>query len=143
MKIRAGFVSNSSSTSFLILAADDLTRENFFQLMGVNPKSPLADIFGELHTAVLDGAKAPIDLREIDDSVPITQWLGGFGEDANGDSRISSRMAERLRDAKERGLKVYCGYLGSESSQAETFFCCDSFEAENDKFYFNALECAW
>jgi|APCry1669190288_1035285.scaffolds.fasta_scaffold142523_1 hypothetical protein len=137
MKIRAGFVSNSSSTSFLILAADDLTQENFFKLMGVNPQSPLADIFRELHEALLDGAKSPLDLREIDDSIPVTQWLDGFREE------ISPRLAGKLQDAKKRGLKVYYGQLDSESSQTQTFFCCDSFEVENEKFYINALECAW
>lgn len=140
MKIRAGFVSNSSSTSFLILAADDLTEENFFRLMGVSPKSPLADVFRELHEALLDGAGAPVDLRKIDDSVPVTQWLDGFGDER---SPISPRMVEKLQDAKKRGLKVYHGELDSESSLTETFFCCDSFEAENEKFYFNALECTW
>jgi hypothetical protein len=137
MKIRAGFVSNSSSTSFLILAADDLTRENFFQLMGVSPKSPLAGIFRELHEALVDGAEPAVDLRDVDESIPVTQWLDGFT------GVISPRMAEKLRDAKKRGLRVYYGQLGSDSSQAESFFCCDSFEAENEKFYLNALECAW
>ena len=137
MKIRAGFISNSSSTSFLILAADDLTRENFFQLMGVSPESPLADVFRELHKAVVDSAKMPVDLRDFDESIPVTQWLDGFREE------ISPRMVEKLRDAKKRGLKVYYGELDTESSRTESFFCCDSFEAENENFYINALQCAY
>ena len=137
MKIRAGFVSNSSSTSFLILAAEDLTEENFFQLMGVSPESPLAYLFRQLHKALLDNAESDVDLRWVDDSIPVTEWLDGFR------GTISPRMAEKLQGAKKRGLKVYYGQLDSESSQAETFFCCDSFEAENEKFYLNALECAW
>lgn len=137
MKIRAGFVSNSSSTSFLILAAEDLTQENFFDLMGVSPKSPLADIFRELHEALLDNVEDSVDLREIDESSPVALWLNGFrGE-------ISPTMERKLQDARKRGLKVYHGELSSDSSQAECFFCCDSFEAENEKFYINALQCAW
>ena len=137
MKIRAGFVSNSSSTSFLILAADDLTRENFFELMGVTPESPLVDVFKELHKALLDGARSPVDLRHTDESIPVAQWLDGFRDE------VSPPLAGKLQDAKRRGLKVYYGHLDSESSQAECFFCCDSFEAENDKFYINALACTW
>ena len=137
MKIRAGFVSNSSSTSFLILAADDLTEKNFLELMGVNPQSPFAEIFRELHVALLDGIEESVDLREVDDSTPVTWWLDAFK------GKVSPRMAEKLQNARKRGLKVYYGNIDSESSQAESFFCCDSFEAENEKFYINALECAW
>lgn len=142
MKIRAGFVSNSSSTSFLILAADDLTEENFFQLMGVSPKSPLADIFRELHEALLDGVNSSLDLSELDESIPVTSWFDIL-RDGSDRREISPRMEEKLHDARKRGLKLYYGSLNSESSQAQTFFCCDSFEAENEKFYINALECAW
>jgi hypothetical protein len=137
MKIRAGFVSNSSSTSFLILAADDLTEKNFLELMGVNPKSPFVAIFRELHEALLDGIEESVDLRDVDESTPVAWWLDAFK------GKVSPRMTEKLQDAKRRGLKVYYGNIDSESSQAESFFCCDSFEAENEKFYINALECAW
>jgi len=137
MKIRAGFVSNSSSTSFLIIAADDLTKKNFFDLMGVTEKSPLAEMFASLYDALLDRTEAPLDLKLIDDRVPVQDWLQGFRGD------VSPRMMEKLKEAKQKGLRVYYGHLDSDGGTAESFFCCDSFEAENDKFYFNALECAW
>ncbi len=44
MRIRAGFVSNSSSTSFLIIAKDDLNKNDFFELMGIKADSPIADL---------------------------------------------------------------------------------------------------
>ena len=137
MKIRAGFVSNSSSTSFLIIAQDDLDQKSFFSLMGVDSKSPLAGLFKTLYEAILDNARRPIDLSQVDSRMPVQDWFSGFRSD------LTPRMVEKLEDARRRGLKVYYGELSSESTNAECFFCTDSFEVENDKIYFNALECVW
>jgi hypothetical protein len=52
-------------------------------------------------------------------------------------------MKDKVEDARQRGLKVYYGELSSESENVECFFCTDSFEVENEKIYFNALECVW
>jgi len=137
MKIRAGFVSNSSSTSFLIISDGDLDRKGFFSLMGVDSKSPLASVFTTLYEAILDNTRRPVDLSRVDPNVPVQDWFSDFRDD------LTPRMIEKLKDARRRGLKVYYGELDSESSYAETFFCTDSFEVENDKIYFNALDCVW
>ena len=52
-------------------------------------------------------------------------------------------MIEKLQSNRKKGRRAYFGHLDSESSTVQTFFCTDSFEEENDKLYFNALECAW
>lgn len=137
MKIRAGFVSNSSSTSFLIITKGDLDEKSFFSLMGVDRGSPLIGVFKELYDAILSNANKPLDLSEIVPRGNVQDWFTGFRDD------LSPRMIEKLEDARRRGLKVYYGELSSDSSYAECFFCTDSFEAENDKMYFNALECVW
>ncbi len=52
MKIRAGFVSNSSSTSFLIIAKNDLNKVDFFELMGiaqVSDSRPLRAVLSGCH----------------------------------------------------------------------------------------------
>jgi len=137
MKIRAGFVSNSSSTSFLIIAKDDLNKADFFKLMGVEPSSPVAGLFQQLYDDVLDSARTKVDFATANKEVAAEAW---FDEKSD---RLSARMIEKLRDAKERGLKAYYGWLDSETSMIQTFFCTDSFELENEKIYFNGLECVW
>lgn len=137
MKIRAGFVSNSSSTSFLIIAAEALTQESFLELMGVDRRSPLAPMFSSLYDSIMDRHEPPVDLAQIDETVPVREWLEGFrGE-------VTPRMIEKLKQAKRNGLRVYYGRLSTESSEVESYFCYDSFEVENSKFYFNALECSY
>lgn len=136
MKIRAGFVSNSSSTSFLIITNEDLNRADFLELMGIAEDSPVADLFEELYQDVLERSKK-VDFKRIDKSVPISKLFD------TEESRLSDRMLEKIKEARRRGLRAYYGWLDSESTMIQSFFCTDSFEVENEKIYFNGLECVW
>src|SRR5215470_8662175 len=122
MKIRAGFVSNSSSTSFLIIARSDLNKADFFELMGISFDSPIADLFSEFYRSVVDSIDRKVDFKAETRDVPPETLL----ETRRG--RLSARMLEKIRDAKKRGLKAYYGWLDSETSPIQSFFCTDSFE---------------
>jgi hypothetical protein len=136
MKIRAGFVSNSSSTSFLIIAKSDLNRADFFELMGISANSPIADLFSGFYEAVAESARK-VDFRKVPrDSSPESLF-------ETRREHLSERMLEKIRDAQKRGLKAYYGWLDSESNPIESFFCTESLEVENEKMYFNGLECTW
>jgi hypothetical protein len=137
MKIRAGFVSNSSSTSFLIIAKSDLNRTDFFELMGVSLDSPIADLFSGFYESVVDNARSEVDFKTVRGDAPLETLFD------TQSSHFSARMLEKLKDAQKRGLKAYYGWLDSETSPIQTFFCTDSFEVENEKIYFNGLECTW
>lgn len=134
MKVRSGFVSNSSSTSFLIISRDELEEGAFLELMGVVPDSAIADLFRELFSDVI-GASRYVDLSRVDTRVSPEAW---FDTD-----RLSPVMMERLRQAAGQGLKAYFGRLSSGENLVQSFFCTDAFEVENERIYFNCLECAW
>lgn len=134
MRIRAGFVSNSSSTSFLIITREELEEGAFLELMGVAPDSPIANLFQELFSDVLESSKY-VDLARVDQRVSPDEW---FDTD-----RLSPVMIERLQQAAGQGLKAYFGKLSSEETLIQSFFCTDSFELENEQIYFNYLECVW
>jgi hypothetical protein len=136
MKIRAGFVSNSSSTSFLIIAKDDLNQDDFFELMGIKPDSPIADLFVQFYEDVIKNSKR-IDLKTADKDIPVKTLFGARAD------RLSQHMIKKIKEAQKRGFKAYYGALDSETSNVQTFFCTDSFEVENEKIYFNGLECIW
>ena len=136
MKIRAGFVSNSSSTSFLIITKEDLNERDFFDLMGIAPNSPVADLFQQFYRDVVDSARTRVDFKQVDKSLPVETWFDDRSE-------LSPHMIKKLKEAKRRGLKAYFGHLDSETNNIQTFFCTDSFELENEKIYFNGLECVW
>jgi hypothetical protein len=134
MRIRAGFVSNSSSTSFLIITRDELEERAFLELMGVAPDSPIADLFRELFSDVIASSQY-VDLSHVDKRVSPEQW---FGTD-----RLSAVMIERLRQAAGQQFRAYFGTLSSDNTLVQSFFCTDAFEVENEQIYFNYLECAW
>jgi hypothetical protein len=137
MKIRAGFVSNSSSTSFLIIAKSDLNRADFFELMGISLDSPIADVFSEFFESVVNNAVSQVDFKKVQSDQPLESLFDSER------TRLSARMLQKLKEAQKRGLKAYYGWLDSETSPIQTFFCTDSFEVENEKIYFNGLECTW
>jgi hypothetical protein len=137
MKIRAGFVSNSSSTSFLIISKEAFTRSHLLRLMGVDTKSPMHELFDQLYDELIEGVDEKVDLGTVRGSAHWKYLMGPRAE------RLSDRMIEKLEGYREKGWTAYYGHLDSESNPVQTFFCMDSFEEENDEIYLNGLECAW
>ena len=137
MKIRTGFVSNSSSTSFLIITKGKMTKKDLRTLMGVETGSILAPLFDQLYQDLLENVKAEVDLGQVTGK---PDWDAAFGRRSE---RLSERMKAKLDSYRQKGRIAYYGYLDSESSNVQTFFCMDCFEEENDKIYLNALENSW
>lgn len=134
MRIRAGFVTNSSSTSFLIITRDELEEGAFLDLMGVASDSPIAGLFRELFNDVI-GSGQYVDLAQVDRRASPADWFHDDG--------LSATMITRLEKAADQGLKAYFGFLSSDNTPVQSFFCTDAFEVENERIYFNYLDCAW
>lgn len=131
MKIKADFVTNSSSTSFVLISDDDLDLSVFYEWFGISADSDFTYIFDELFNAI------KYDSKLIEDDLngeSVEQYLSSY--------HLESEK-ERVEKAMKDGMKIRVGKLRSDENEIQTFFCMDSFIIDDDTVYFNALSCGW
>lgn len=132
MKIRIGYVTNSSSTNFLILSKKELTAEYLYKKLGFKKNSPIKSEAMELCQNILYGTYRGLryfDIEELNyDSIKET-----FGK----------KTAEKFVQYQRKGYKAYIGYTDSGDSTLTDFFTTDSFEVEERDFYVFARDCMW
>jgi len=129
MKISNGYVTNSSSTSFVITSKSGLTREEFLNLVVVSDESLLVDMYANLYKAISS------NIKKIPDEISIRRFL-----ETNRIKLDESDITE-IEYRYGRGDNVYWGELsdsGDDGGVAEAFFCHECFIVIGDDIYFNA-----
>lgn len=130
MKIRTGFITNSSSTNFLIISKKELTPEYLLKKLGFVQGGKLEQKGRELCNEIIRGTERGLRYYEFD-SVTFDRILEVFGPKA----------AEQFN--KMHRPYVYWGYTSSDESVLTQFFTTDSFEIEKRDFYLNGRSCVW
>lgn len=138
MKIRTDFVTNSSSTSFVIISTGDFSRNEFLELMGIDEASPLEPLFTALYYSFEESMYPPDEFfSRYKKETAHEDWF----ELVEG--KFSPEIVARIAEARNTDKQIYIGNLSSDENPIESFFCTDSFEAENEKIYLNALDNIW
>lgn len=130
MKIRMGFITNSSSTNFLIISKKELTEDYLFKKLGFVQGGVLEEQGRQLCSSIMDAVNG--GLRYYDYDTPNYESI----KEVFGDK--SAMLFERKED-----YHVYWGYTSSDDSPITQFFTTDSFEIEDKDFYLNGRACVW
>jgi hypothetical protein len=137
MKIRWDFVTNSSSTSFVIICKGKPNKDIFLAAMGAKKGSPLRPLFTDLYRILCEKmvkAGDAIHSQYRGPEVSIPKLV---------EREISELAANRAREALANGQDVWIGKLDSDAGDVEAFFCCEPFEINHPKLHVNALRCVW
>jgi hypothetical protein len=131
MKIRIGFVTNSSSTNFLIISKEELSSEYLLSKLGFNSDSKIINIGRSLVKNIMYGI-GDLQWHEYDE-VNYDVISEAFGEES----------AARYLELNKRGFHTYIGSTESAGDYLTIFMTTDSFLIDEDDFYMNGLNCTW
>lgn len=137
MKIRNGFVTNSSSTSFIISTKNDLNKSSFLESIGVENKCILNKFFEDLFDSIEENKRNIIDIiKEDSHCKDIEKFLKQEGFNENTISKVTELI--------NMGQDVFFGTFQSDAATvAEAYFCCESFIVCEDDIYFNGNISGW
>ncbi len=130
MKIRTGFITNSSSTNYLIISRKELTTEYLFKKLGFKKGGALEKQGWELCEDILFSLNK--GLRYFDYEEPTYERIKEV---------FGPKSAEYFQEKK--GYYTYWGYTSSDDAPITQFFTTDSFEIEEKDFYLNGRACVW
>lgn len=134
MKIRDGFVTNSSSTNFLIISKEELTADYLFKKLGFKSDGLIEFAGKQLVNSILNSIDYGLRWHQFDYENPTYEnILNAFGK----------KSAGKFRKLTKKGYKVYMGHTRSEDDYITSFMTSDYFLIDDKDFYMDGRNCVW
>jgi len=134
MKIRDGFVTNSSSTNFLIISKEELTEDYLLEKLGFEPNSLIKSAGEQLVNSIFSGIDNNLRWHHSDSKNPTyNSILKVFGK----------KSADKFKKLKRKGFKTYTGRTSSDEGYFTVFMTCDYFIIDKKDFYMDGRNCIW
>ena len=137
MKIKLDFVTNSSSTCFVLISNGNFNMKKFIDSVGIEDKSVFKDMFKHLFEAFKD------DLNPARNYVSSHRWTKERTFEEFIVDLFSQKTLDKILEAERSGKTVYMGSLRSDNDAIEGFFCTDAFIIDSEDLYIDATNDGW